>query len=85
METIGQTKKWSSDDEKYPKQEHSRRSNSETMDFLRQKLELDKENLIAEQEEKRNQNAILMNLIDQQHQMITRQLAIFREILNKNN
>ena len=55
------------------------------MDFLRQKLELDKENLIAEQEEKRNQNAILMNLIDQQHQMITRQLAIFREILNKNN
>ena len=64
METMGQTKKRSSDNEKAPKQKRSGRSNSETMDYLRQKLELDKKNLAAEREEKRNQNAILMNLIN---------------------
>ena len=47
METMGQTKQRISDDEEAPKQKRSRRSNSETMDFLRQKLELDKKNLAA--------------------------------------
>ena len=42
MEKIDQTKKQSLDDEKAPKQKRSRRSNSETMGFLKQKLELDK-------------------------------------------
>ena len=55
------------------------------MDFLRQKLELVEENLVAEREEKRNQNAILMNLIGQQQQMMAQQMAVFREIINKNN
>ena len=63
---MGQIKKRCYDDEKAPKQKRWRRSNSETMDFLRQKLEFDEENLVAEHEEKRNQNAILMNLIVQQ-------------------
>ena len=55
------------------------------MDYLRQKLELNKENLAAEHEEKRNQNAILMNLIGQRQQMMARQMTIFREIINKSN
>ena len=84
-ETMGQTKKQCYDDEKAPKQKRWRRSNSETMDFLRQKLELVEENLVAEREEKRNQNAILMNLIGQQQQMMAQQMAVFREIINKNN
>ena len=53
------------------------------LDFLRQKL--DKENLAAEREEKRNQNAILLNLIGEQQQMMTHQTAIFRKIMNKND
>ena len=56
METMGQTKKRSSDNEiiwTY--------NVYKAMDYLRQKLELDKKNLAAEREEKRNQNAILMN------------------------
>ena len=48
------------------------------MEFLRQKFELDKENLEADREEKRNQNANLMNLINQQQQMMAQQTAIFR-------
>ena len=47
METKGQAKKRISHDEEAPKQKRSRRSNSETMDFLRQKLVLDKKNLAA--------------------------------------
>ena len=85
METMGHTKKRSSDDEKAPKQKRSRRSNSETMDFLRQKLELDKDNLALEREEKRNQNVILINSIGQPQQMMAQKMAIFREIINKNN
>ena len=82
---MGQTKKRCYDDEKAPKQKRWRRSNSETMDFLRQKLELDGENLVAEHEEKRNQSAILMNLIGQQQQIMAQQMAVFKEIINKNN
>ena len=52
------------------------------MEFLRQKIELDKENLEVDRKEKRNQNAILMNLINQQQQMMDQQTAIFRELLN---
>ena len=64
METMGQTRKRSSGEEDaHNRQKHSRRSNSEIMEFLSQKIELDKENLEADREEKRNQNAILMNLI----------------------
>ena len=44
MGTVSQTKKRSSVDEKAPKQKRSRRSNSQTMEFLIQ-LDLDKENL----------------------------------------
>ena len=55
------------------------------MGFSRQKIESDKENLEADGEEKRNQNAILMNLINQQQQMMARQTAIFRELLNNKN
>ena len=87
METMGQTTKQnSSEEDAHNRQKRSRRSNSEIMEFLRQKTELDKENLEADREEKRNQNAILMNLIDQQQQMMAQQTAIFRELLsNKNN
>ena len=85
METNDQTRKQRSDDEKAPKQKHSRRSNSETMGFLKQKLELDKENLVAEREEKRNQNPILMNLIGQQQQMMAQIMFILREIIHINN
>ena len=55
------------------------------MDFLRQKLESDKDNFAAELEEKRNQNAISMSLISQQQQMMAQQMVIFKEIMNKNN
>ena len=85
MGTIRQTKKRSSDDEKAAKQKRWRRSNSETMNIVRQKLELGKDNFAAERDEKRNQNAILMNLIGQQQQMMAQQWTIFREIINKNN
>ena len=85
MERMGQTKKRSSDDEKTPKQKRSKRSSSETMDFVRQKLELDKENLVAESEEKRNENAILQNLIGQKQQMMAQQITIFNKIINKSN
>ena len=64
METMGKTRKRNSGEEDaHNRQKCSRRSNTEIMEFLRQKIELDKENLEADQEEKRNQNAILMNLI----------------------
>ena len=65
MGTVSQTKKRSSVDGKAPKQKRSRRSNSQTMEFLIQ-LELDKENIAHEREEKQNHNAILMNLIFQE-------------------
>ena len=55
------------------------------MDYLRQKLELNKDNLATEREEKRNQNAILMNLIGQRQQIMARKMTIFREIINKSN
>ena len=85
METMGQTRKRNSGEEDaHNRQKHSRRSNSEIMEFLRQKIELDKENLEADQEEKRNQNAIFMNLINQQQQRMAQQTAIFRELLNNN-
>ena len=86
METMGQTRKRNSGEEDaHNKQKRSRRSNTEIMEFLRQKTELDKENLEADREEKRNQNAILMNLINQQQQMMAQQTAIFRELLNNKN
>ena len=86
METMGQTRKQNSGEEDaHNRQKRSRRSYSKIMEFLRQKIELDKENLEADREEKRNQNAILMNLINQQQQMMAQQTAIFRELLNKNN
>ena len=86
METMGQTRKRNSGEEDaHNRQKCSRRSNSEIMEFLRQKIELDKENLEADREEKRNQNAILMNLINQQQQMMAQQTAIFRELLNNKN
>ena len=86
METMGQTRKRnSSEEDAHNRQKRSRRSNSEIMEFLRQKIELDKENLEAGREEKRNQNAILMNLINQQQQMMAQQRAIFREFLNNKN
>ena len=86
METMGQTRKRNSGEEDaHNRQKRSRRSNSEIMEFLRQKIELDKENLEADREEKRNQNAILMNLINQQQQMMAQQTAIFRELLNNKN
>ena len=44
-----------------------------------------KEDLAAEREEKRNENAILISLIGQQQQMMTQLMAVFREIINKNN
>ena len=65
MGTVSQTKKRSSVDGKAPKQKRSRRSNSQTIEFLIQ-LELDKENLAHEREEKQNYNAFLMNLIVQE-------------------
>ena len=55
IETMYQTKNWSSDDEKAPKEKYSRRSNLETMDFLRQRLEL-KENLAGERKKKTKKN-----------------------------
>ena len=86
METMGQTRKRNSGEEDaHKRQKRSRRSNSEIMEFLRQKIELDKENLEAGPEERRNQNAILMNLINQQQQMMAQQTAIFRELLNNKN
>ena len=86
METMGQTRKQNSGEEDaHNRQKRSRRSNSEIMEFLRQKIELDKENLEADREEKRNQNATLMNLINQQQQMMAQQTAIFRELLNNKN
>ena len=50
-----------------------------------QKLWILWDNFVAERDEKRNQNAILMNLIGQQQQMMAQQWTIFREIINKNN
>ena len=86
METMGQTRKRNSGEEDaHNRQKRSRRSNSEITEFLRQKIELDKENLEADREEKRNQNAILMNLINQQQQMMAQQTAIFGELLNNKN
>ena len=86
METMRQTRKRNSGEEDAQnRQKRSRRSNSEIMEFLRQKIELDKENFEADREEKRNQNAILMNLINQQQQMMAQQTAIFRELLNNKN
>ena len=86
METMGQTRKRNSGEEDaHNREKRSRRSNSEIMEFLCQKIELDKENLEADREEKRNQNAILMNLINQQQQMMDQQTAIFRELLNNKN
>ena len=55
------------------------------MEFLRQKIELDKENLESDREEKRNQNAVLMIFINQQQLMMAQQTAIFRELLNNKN
>ena len=86
METMGQTRKQNSGEaDAQNRQKCSRRSNSEIIEFLRQKIELDKENLEADREKKSNQNAILMNLINHQQQMMAQQTAIFRELLNKNN
>ena len=86
METMGQTRKRNSGEEDaHNRQKRSRRLNSKIMEFLRQNIELDKENLEADREEKRNQNVILMNLINQQQQMMAQQTAIFRELLNNKN
>ena len=53
METMGQTRKQNSgEQDAHNRQKCSRRSNSEIMEFLLQKIELDKENLEADREEK---------------------------------
>lgn len=85
MESMGQTRKRNSCEEEVPSTKRSRRSNSDTMEFLRQKLELDKQNVEADREEKRNQSSLLINLINQQQQMMAQQTAIFRELLNNKN
>ena len=82
FESMGQTKKRNSEED-CPKMKRSRHCNSETFEFLREKMELDKENRKMEFEEKRNQNNLVMAMLHQQMYMQQRMLAVIKFLAEK--
>ena len=62
---MGQTRKRNSKEDCPKKMHRNRRSNSESSEFLREKMELDKENKKMEYEEKQNQNNLIMAVLHQ--------------------
>lgn len=81
MESMGQT----AERKKKGKERAPKRSGSETMDFLREKLEMDRQNKQMEREAQANQTMLMANLINTQQQMMAQQMAIFQELMNKKN
>ena len=81
---MGQTKKRNSEEDCPKKLKCNRRSNSETFEFLREKIELDKENRKMKYEEKRNQNNLIMAMLHQQNQqqmyMQQQMLAVMKSL-----
>ena len=65
-----------------------KRSGSETIDFLRQKLEIDQETQKFEREAQERQsnmqNQLLANLLHSQQQMMAQQMLLMQELINKN-
>ena len=65
MEKMGETRKRKSD-ENSPPEKRSRRTSSDTLTYLREKMEMDKENKQVELEERRAALAMMNNFMHQQ-------------------
>ena len=80
METMGQTVNRHKAGEK--KDKRTKRSSSDTLEFLNKKLEMDKENRREELEQRQDQNIMFANLIQTQRQMMAQQMTMFKEMMN---
>ena len=77
MKTMGQTANRHKAGEK--KERRAKQSSSDTSEFLKQKLEMDKQDRRAELEQRQNQNIMFANLIQTHQQMMAKQMAMFQE------
>ena len=69
MEKMGETRKRKSD-ENSPPEKRSRRTSSDTLTYLREKMEMDKENKQVELEERRAALAMMNNFMHQQTELM---------------
>ena len=87
LESMGQTRKRNFEEDCPKTMKRNRRPNSETLEFLREKMELDKESKKMEYEEKRNQNNLIMAMLHQQNQqqmyMQHQMLAVMKSLAEK--
>ena len=70
-----------------PKDKPQKRSSSDTVDFLREKMHFDQENRQKDRELQQNQanvqNQILANLLQTNQQMMAQQTFLMKELLKK--
>ena len=88
MERFGETRKRKSNDDEDESPKHSRRSSSDTLTFLREKLEIDKENRRMEREERvaqRTEAQQQQNIMQQQFNALSQQTAILKMLAEKMN